>query len=194
MVEVGSIETMLPFAVFLLGITLYAIFVFRFYRFLARKDVFNLDLKQYNRFKHKSLKKMGSIGFYILEYVIIFPVLIVFWSAIMAALLLFLSKGYDTPSVLLISMAVVGAIRFTAYYREDLAKDLAKMLPFGLLAIFLVDTQFISIVDSLEYVIQIPKPLESNCKLFYIHNGTRASTKINSHSYCCHIRERSYCS
>ena len=36
-------------------------------------------------------------------------------------------------------MAVLTAVRVTAYYNEDLSKDISKILPYGLLGIFLVN-------------------------------------------------------
>jgi hypothetical protein len=44
--------------------------------------------------------------------------------------------------VLSTSFAIIVAIRITAYYNEDLSKDVAKMLPFALLGLFLVDPSY----------------------------------------------------
>ena len=47
-------------------------------------------------------------------------------------------------------MATVSAIRATAYYNEDLSRDLAKILPFAVMAVFLIDASFFSLSDSLD--------------------------------------------
>ena len=57
--------------------------------------------------------------------------------------------------VLLISVAIVAAVRVTAYYNEDLSKDLAKMLPFALLGVFLLDTSFFSFSEALTEIKQL---------------------------------------
>ena len=53
-------------------------------------------------------------------------------------------------------MALVASIRVTAYYNEALSTDLAKMFPFALLAIFLVDMSFFSYQGSLITIKQFP--------------------------------------
>src|SRR3989344_2620169 len=44
--------------------------------------------------------------------------------------------------ILFIAAVIVGSIRITAYYTEDLSKDLAKLFPFTILAIALVSPGF----------------------------------------------------
>jgi hypothetical protein len=39
----------------------------------------------------------------------------------------------------LVATSVVGAVRVISYFSEDLARDVAKMLPFAVLGVFLVD-------------------------------------------------------
>ncbi|PIN97446.1 MAG: hypothetical protein COU45_02710, partial [Nitrosopumilus sp. CG10_big_fil_rev_8_21_14_0_10_33_7] len=55
-----------------------------------------------------------------------------------------------------VSSSLIIAIRISAYYREDLSRDIAKLLPFALLAIFLFDPQFYSLVDVLKRLSEIP--------------------------------------
>ena len=47
-------------------------------------------------------------------------------------------------------MATVATIRVTAYYNEDLSRDLAKILPFAVLALFVIDASFFNIRESLD--------------------------------------------
>ena len=65
-------------------------------------------------------------------------------------ILAFLSKGQTFSETLLIALATVSAVRVTAYYNEDLSRDLAKILPFAVLAVFLIDTSFFSVSQSLD--------------------------------------------
>ena len=50
--------------------------------------------------------------------------------------------------VLLVALAVVSAIRVTAYYHEDLARDLAKILPLAVLGTFIIDASFLTVEES----------------------------------------------
>jgi hypothetical protein len=57
----------------------------------------------------------------------------------------------------LVSIALVSAIRVAAYYSEDLSRDLAKMLPFALLGIYLVDQSYFEFEVSLELLKSVPE-------------------------------------
>lgn len=144
-----SLPLLVRLLIYVAAITIYAIFVFKFYRFVASKDIFNLNLRQYNDMDNASLKKFFNFILYILEYLIIFPILAAFWFLILFVLLVFLAKNHSVENILLLSVAVVAIIRVTSYYSEDLSKDLAKMLPFTLLALFLIDSNYISVSYSL---------------------------------------------
>jgi len=128
-----------PLIMFVLGISLYSLFIFRFYRFLARKDIFHLNLQKYSDNFFGFVGKFFSVLFYIIEYLIIFPLFAFFWFAVVAMILIIMAEKLDIATLLMISMALVASIRVTAYYNEDLSKDLAKMFPFALLAVFLLD-------------------------------------------------------
>jgi len=145
-----------PAAYYILGISLYAIFVFKFYRFLACKDVFKIDLKQYNTSTFPLMRKSMGFLYYVVEYLFFFPLLVFFWFAVLTLLLALLAKTQTVDSLLLVAIGVVGAIRVTAYYDEDLSKDLAKMLPFALLGVYLVDIHYISVMDAWNLIQSIP--------------------------------------
>ena len=123
-------------------IVIYAVFVFYFYRFLAKKNLIELNLNQYNQYQHPAATKFFAALFYIIEYLIFLPILTFFWFAVLSILILLLSKGLEIRTILLISAALVAAVRITSYITEDLSKDLAKMLPFTLLAIAITTAGF----------------------------------------------------
>jgi len=145
-----------PLLYYTIGIAIYSVFIFKFYRFIARKDIFNLDLNQYNTAGIAFFRKLIRIIYYIIEYILLFPIFAFFWFGILTALLAFLSKNQNLDNILLVSVAVVCAIRITSYYNEDLSKDLAKMLPFALLGVFLVDVSYFSFSDSITLLKTIP--------------------------------------
>lgn len=81
-------------------------------------------------------------------YFLLFPLVSFAFFLVMVASLQFLSSvasasgpsafSLGTEDVLTISMAVVLAIRLTAYVNENAAEELGKILPLGLLGVFLV--------------------------------------------------------
>ena len=145
-----ALDLLRPVLVYILGMTVYAIFVFRFYRFVASRDMFQLNLAQHEKSRHSLARTFLDITLYIVEYIILFPVFAFFWFAILTAILTFLSKGNSFSDILLMALATVSAIRVSAYYNEDLSKDLAKILPFAVLAIFLIDASFFTISESVD--------------------------------------------
>ena len=70
----------------------------------------------------------------------------------LACFLAFLSDKQTPENILLISMSIVAAIRLTSYYKEDLSRDLAKLLPFALLGVFLVDISYFSLERSISTI------------------------------------------
>jgi len=140
----------------LIGIVIYSIFIFKFYRFVASRDVFKLNLNQYNKARHPVITKTLSVVFYIIEYIFIFPLFTFFWFLVLTILLSFMMEGQGLQTILLISIALVGAVRITAYYNQDLSKDLAKLVPFSLLSILLLNLNSFSFSASLSLVASLP--------------------------------------
>ena len=141
---------MKPLLLFVLAMSVYAIFVFKFYRFLSRRDILQLNLDRHNHARLRLVRKAVSFGFYCLKFLIVFPVLAFFWFLVMTVLLATMARGQGLDGILLVSMAVVGSIRVASYYNEALSTDLAKILPFALLGILLIDSSIVSLSGALE--------------------------------------------
>lgn len=158
-----STETniILTLAFFTTVIVVYSIFVFYFYRFLAKKNIIELNLNQYNQYSDQILVKIFAVIFYIVEYIILLPVLTFFWFATLAIATLILAKDLSVGTTLLISAALVASIRVTSYVNEDLSKDLAKMLPFTLLAIAITTSGFFDISALVSRISEIPSLLSN---------------------------------
>ena len=139
--------------ILLLEIVIYSIFIFKFYRFLASRDIIKVN---YSLYSNVGLRFIRWIG-YLLQNIFLFPVIVFFWFAILAMFLGFLGKHQTTESILLVSIALVSAVRVAAYYSEELSRDLAKMLPFALLGIYLVDQSYFEFTVSLELLKSIPE-------------------------------------
>ncbi|MBU0457338.1 MAG: hypothetical protein ABH824_05055 [Nanoarchaeota archaeon] len=151
-----AILSLIPLFLFILGMVVYAIFVFKFYRFVARRDIFKLNLKKHSKSFRGFLENFFHLIFYTFEYLFLFPIFTFFWFIVLAIIIMLLSETQAVSNILLVAMALVGSVRATAYYNEDLSKDLAKMLPFALLGIFLLDISNFSYYNSWLMIRQLP--------------------------------------
>ena len=131
-------------------IVAYSIIFWKFYRFIATKNIFGLNLNKYNKSNHRTVEKLLAGLLYFVEYIIIIPFLIFFWFAILTFFLLLLTVNIEISTILVISALVISAIRMTSYYKEDLSKELAKLLPFNLLAIAMLTPGFFNLERILE--------------------------------------------
>ena len=140
-----------PLFFFIAGITIYAFFIFKFYRFLAKKDLLNQHWHRSYEWSGGFVKRTLKAIIYLFEYVFAIPVLISFWFVFLAALILLLSNS-PPSQILLMVMAIIGSIRIAAYYDPNLSNDLAKMIPFALLGVFILDPTFLSVQSLLNSV------------------------------------------
>jgi len=152
------VEYQLLFDLFLytIFIAIYAIFIWKFYKFLASREIIQLNLKQYNHSNYPGLEKFFAVILFTVEYMIILPFLVLFWFAILSLFLLLLSKSQSAQQILLIAAAIIASTRITAYISEDLSKDIAKILPFTVLGLFILDPDFFNIASMFAKVSQIP--------------------------------------
>lgn len=151
--ESNLIPTLIFFTAIIVG---YSVFIFYFYRYLAKKNLIELNFEQYNQYNDPTLVKFFAVIFYIIEYIILLPIMTAFWFTTFAILILILSEGIPASGILLISAALVASVRMTAYINENLSKDLSKMLPFTLLAIAITQPGFFEISTLFSRVQAIP--------------------------------------
>jgi len=151
-------ESYLQLFTFTIGLSIYAIFVWYFYKSLSKRDLFKIDLEKYKLpyIKHKTLGKAESILAYILKYGIVFPVYVFIWFLILSLFLLILSEEITVSNILLTSIAVVSTVRVISYFKEDMSSDLAKLMPLALLAIALSNPNFFSAETALARLSEIP--------------------------------------
>ncbi len=137
-------------------IAIYSIFIWKFYKFLAKRDIIELNLRQYNSAKYPGLEKFFVVILYTVEYMIILPFLVLFWFAIFSMFLLVLSESQSAQQILLISAAIIASTRIAAYISEDLSKDIAKIMPFTVLAMFVLGSKFFDLENIFLKISQIP--------------------------------------
>ena len=92
--------TLEPLTCFIAGVAVYAIFVFNIYRFIGRRDIFDLNLKKYETSKNRSLSTLLYPIFYEGKYLVLFT---------------FLAKSRSLGPRLLVSMVVLAAIEVIAF-------------------------------------------------------------------------------
>jgi len=142
-----------PTLIAIIAIAVYSGFVFMFYRILAKKDLLTLDLSKYaDDFGGKVKKYLRSVLF-VIQYVVVVPVLIAFWTLV--------SDSSDHARNALIATSVVGAVRILAYWTEELSRDVAKMLPFAVLGVYLVSSTSVQWSEFRELLESLPELAKS---------------------------------
>ena len=144
-----------PLLIFVIGMVIYSVFVFKFYRFIASKKILSY-------IKGDSL--LAKAG-HALEYIFLFPIVAFFWFFVLSVILTILSEVININNIFMVSMATMATIRVTAYYNELLSQDVAKLLPFALLAIFLLDISSLSI----DKVLQVLNDLPAQTRLLFYY-------------------------
>lgn len=134
-------STIYDLALYIFGMVIYAVFVWHFYRFIAKRDIIPITVNPRNKDGTLTAKR---IGMYIAAHILLFPFIIWVWFIVYSFFMFLLAKDMPVGVVLLISISVIGATRITSYYKEDLAKDVGKLLPFALLGVFLTSSAFYS--------------------------------------------------
>ncbi len=151
-------------------ISIYVLVTIKFSRFIGTRNIIGLNLQQYNNARHPFFEKILGAGLYIIEYLVLAPFLAVLWLLAFLLLVTLLSEDLSGTTIMLIATLTVAVIRIMAYYQEDVAIDVAKVLPFALLAIYLSSSKLSTIIGVGEAVQEIIKnlPLLSVYFLFIV--------------------------
>jgi len=141
-------------------VVIYAIFVWKFYRFVAKKNIISLDLGKYNTSSYPIIAKLFAGILYFVEYIVVLPFIIFFWFAIFTLFLIVLTENQNVSTIIAVSATIISAIRVVSYYKEDLAKELSKMLPFMLLAVSFLNPNFFDMERILSGLIELSTSFE----------------------------------
>jgi len=128
--ENGKVQ---DFLIFLAGLAGFSIFVWYFYRFISKRDLLPGLLMRERKNKENKI----SLLILSISYAISFPIITFVWFTLYSALIFFLSSDMPYNLIMFVSMALIGVIRITSYFKEELAKDVGKAIPFSMLGIFL---------------------------------------------------------
>ena len=124
-----------------LGFTIYAAIIFFFYKHVSRRL-----LIEYQPPKVQGWRRFFAQALYALEYLLLSPFILFLWGLIIATIIFALAKGFSAEQALFVSMALLATIRVAAYFSEELAADVAKLVPLSLLAIIAFDAAAIDLV------------------------------------------------
>jgi len=124
--------------IFAVIIAIVSIFIWKFYRSLSQRNLIPLNLRKYSRSAHPEASKFLAAVLYLLENIIIMPVLIFLWFAALSIVVLVIAPEREVSQILLLTGAMVAAIRMLAYYNQEIARDLAKLFPFITLSLFIL--------------------------------------------------------
>ncbi len=140
-------------------IVIYSVLIWKFYEFISRKNIIGLNLSKYNRSSHPLLGKLFAVGLYFLEYIFLLPFIIFIWFSVFTLFLIFLTENIKVGTLLMISVTIISSIRMISYipkYGEKLGKEVAKLLPFTLLAILITKPRFFNIERIINQFNEIP--------------------------------------
>jgi hypothetical protein len=141
----GNITGFISLFYLIIMIAIYSIIIYHFYRYIARRDCF----------KESKRERTKLIGF--LKYAFLFPFVAILFFMGFSMIFIFLTESENIGAILTTAFAIIIAIRITAYYTEDLSKDVAKMLPFAILGIFLVDPEYFTIESAMDKINILPE-------------------------------------
>ena len=141
----GNISGFISLFYLIIMIAIYAIVIYHFYRYIARRDCFKPSEREHSK----------AIGF--LKYTFLFPFVAILFFMGFSLIFIFLTDTENIAPILTTAFAIIIAIRITAYYTEDLSKDVAKMLPFAILGIFLVDPEYFTIEATVDKINLLPE-------------------------------------
>lgn len=161
-----ELRIMPPLFLISMGIVFYSLFIWFFYRFLARRDLLKLNLSKYDKEEFANEKKFLAILLYILEFIIITPLVIFIWFGILSMFLIIFAKELDVGTIMLICTALISAVRITAYFKEELSKDLAKLIPLTLIAVIISTPNFFNFTTTIDRITQLP--LFFNTAFYYL--------------------------
>lgn len=152
-----SIQKIINLSLIAIVLVFYAILIWNFYRWISKRQIFKLSI--WIRSKSSSpggLRFLGVI-FYLLENVVLLPIIIFLWFGFFTIFLILMTENMPLGTILSLSAIIIAAIRMTAYYKEDLSRDLAKLLPLTFLGISLTQFGVFNFSEIINNIVSIPQ-------------------------------------
>lgn len=137
----------------------FAIFImwYFYHKQLSRKDLFDIPKIDSNS---KFVSFINRLV-YFSKYIVVFPLYSFIWFLIFSFLLVLIAKSRPIGEIMFFGIVIVSVTRIAAYVSSKLAEDMAKLLPWALIIVFLIDPQSITIgsvqISFNSFVQEIPK-------------------------------------
>ena len=160
-----GMEVLRPAATFAAAVAVYGILIFNFYRIMSRRFVF-VGTFENLKASEKWWARIAYYLIYIARYLFVFPLLVYVWFLLLVMMVALLHSDKEPDELLLITMAVLTAVRVTSYYNEGLSGDIAKILPYGLMGVFLVSFGSFDLDAYIDLLNRIR--LESHIAFYYL--------------------------
>ncbi|MFW6233682.1 MAG: hypothetical protein ACOC3Z_03400 [Nanoarchaeota archaeon] len=127
-------------------VLVYAIVIWKFYKYISKKDIIDLNLSKHNKAKEDSFTFSVIEGaLYLAEYIIVLPFIVFLWFSIFTFfLILMASESMALDKILILSAVIIAVARAVAYYKKSLAEDISKLIPLTILAAIITDPEFLS--------------------------------------------------
>lgn len=129
----GYERELLTLGAYAIGIALYSLAVFLTCETISRRDLVrdHAEVPAGASRKRRFLRATG--------YLALYPLVTFGYFAFLGAALFVLAKNQTVPGLLLSTMGIVVALRLSAYLTSGIARDVAKLLPLSLLAVFVIE-------------------------------------------------------
>lgn len=155
-----GLDTLGPAALFAVSVAVFGFMIFHLHQIMARRDVLGRDIPWLRKWR-PSIRILALFVIFVIRYIVVFPFIAYLWFLLLVVMVAFLYSSKEPSELLLIAMAVLTSIRVTCYYREDLSRDIAKILPYGLLGAFLVSFGQLDPDQFLDLLIRLRNERES---------------------------------
>ena len=124
----------ITFLLFIIGIAIYSLFVWYFYRYISKRDMFP---KFFYILEKEETSSKAKVATFAAMYIVSFPIIIFLWFTVLAFFVYLIGEEMPMYLAIFVSMAIIAVVRILSYYREDASKEIAKMIPYAILAFFL---------------------------------------------------------
>jgi len=150
------LQRFIAFFVIAVVIVIYGFVVWKFYKSVSKKDILELDLRKYSKIKDSVITEFIAGVLYLVEYILIAPIVIFLWFTLLTFLLIIITEGIPASTLLIISGLIIASVRIISYSSKSLAEDIAKIVPLTLLATSFLTPNFFSVERILGTFTEIP--------------------------------------
>ena len=103
------------FLLFVIGIAIYSLFVWYFYRFISKRDLLP---KSFYPVSVGDMVKPILLVLYSVAYIVIFPAITFAWFIVLAFFVFLISKDMPFDIALFVSMSVIAVVRILSFIEK----------------------------------------------------------------------------